>query len=541
MIAFARRAALYGYGAAAIVALSFSGAAAAENRKPTINEQQLYGYVGEEASSLLSRNALERLNTLAGAQEKKNPMQRVVFWHEALMDAIAIDLTADPNTGIRPANQVGPTRAGRALAIAMIAVYDAANAFEQKYYPYSHLGAAPAGASMDAATAYAAHDALVALYPDQVQRFDDLLAADLSTLTASPSSINLGRQLGEASASAILTRRATDNSFDPEPDYGEGGRIAVGTATHYGTPINGGTALTYEWTPDPLTPNPATPSGLNELALGAYWGGVTPFALISGNQFRAPPPPLPGSAAYVAAYAEVATIGGAPDNAGTQSASTPETRFIGNYWGYDGVPRLGTPPRLYAQIAVQVAIDRGVRKAADLARFLAMVHVAQADAGIAAWDSKYYYNYWRPVTAIRRDDGVPSTAADMGWSPVGVSVINTTAPIRATPPFPAYPSGHATFGAATFEVMRRFFGANTPFTFISEEYDGQGVDPFGTPRPLVPVRFNSFTEAQLENGASRIYNGVHWSYDNTEGQAIGVKVGRQVLDGVQAFKKKKAR
>lgn len=539
MKAIARRAAFCS--AAAMIGLSFADATAADNRKPTITERQMYGYVGDEASLLLSRSALQRLDTRAGAHEKKDSVRRVAFWHKALLDAIAVDLTADPSTGAPPADQVGPTRASRALAMTQIAVFDAVNAFEQRYNAYNDIGEAPANASMNAAIAYAAHDVLVALYPGQKKRIDELLAADLMTLSEPRSAISRGRRIGKASASAIMMRRAADNSFDPEPDYGEGGRIASDSSTHYGTPVNGGTALMYEWTPDPLTPNPSTPSGVNELALGAYWGGVTPFALTSGNQFRAPPPPPPGSAAYVAAYNEVAAVGGSPDNTGTQSVSTPQTRFIGNYWGYDGVPRLGTPPRLFAQIAVQVAMDKGVRNAADLARFLAMVHVALADAAIAAWDSKYYYNYWRPVTAIRRGDSVPSTATDAGWSPVGVSVINTTVPIRATPPFPAYPSGHATFGAATFEIMRRFYGHRTPFTFVSEEYDGNGVDPFGTPRPLVPVRFDSFTEAQFENGLSRIYNGVHWSYDNTQGQAIGVKVGRHVLDGIEPFRKKKAK
>lgn len=161
----------------------------------------------------------------------------------------------------------------------------------------------------------------------------------------------------------------------------------------------------------------------------------------------------------------------------------------------------------------------------DLARYLAMVNTAIGDAAIAAWDSKYFYNYWRPVTGIRTDDGVSETPVDPNWSPVGISVINTTTPIMPTPPFPAYPSGHATFGAATFEVMRGFFGNDTRFTFVSDEYNGEGVDPFGIPRPLVPVRFASLQDAQEQNGNSRIYNGVHWQWDNLAGQAMGENIG----------------
>ena len=113
----------------------------------------------------------------------------------------------------------------------------------------------------------------------------------------------------------------------------------------------------------------------------------------------------------------------------------------------------------------------------------------------------------------------------MPWKPAGASVINSDHAELFTPPFPAYPSGHATFGGALFQVMRGFFKDNTAFTFTSDEYNGLGVDPNGTPRPLAPVRFKSFTAAQKENGRSRVYNGVHWNYDDTFGQASGVQVG----------------
>jgi hypothetical protein len=360
---------------------------------------------------------------------------------------------------------------------------------------------------------------LTALFPDQAPRLAQLLADDLSGIFASNNELAKGRTVGEAAASAILSARAADNSyaFAAEPSFGGGGVLANGAATtSSGNGVNDGTLGLLQWSPDPLTPNPSTPSGLNELALGARWGNVTPFALASGDQFRVPAPPA---------------------NLNTASTSTTATRFIGNYWGYDAVPRLGTPPRLYGQIVAQIVRDQKVTLPVELARLLARTHIAQADAGIAAWDSKYFYNYWRPVTAVRIEDGIAATATDPAWDPVGVSVINTTAAIRATPPFPAYPSGHATFGAATFEVLRDKFG-DIPFTFVSEEYDGHGVDPFGTSRPLVPVRFGSLTAAQIENGVSRVYNGVHWQYDNSEGQALGVKIGQRILNDIAPFQKK---
>lgn len=501
-------------------------------------EIKLYGYVGKDAQSAYSSNALQRVDT-ANSRNAKSKIGRVLFWHDVLLDSIGIDLTFDPALGYTPADQVGPTRAGRAMAMTQIAVFDALNSFEGKYRSYSDVKRAPKGASDDVAIAYAAHKVLSALFPDQAGRLAQLLADDLSSIKASAGARAKGKAVGEGAAAAILARRASDNSypFSSEKNFGEGGVLANGgTTTYAGNGVNDGSGGVLQWSPDPLTPNPSTPSGINELALGAAWGNVTPFALTSSDQFRSPPPPALGSAAYIAAHNEVAAIGGAPTNANTTSTSTAATRFIGNYWGYDGVPRLGTPPRLYGQIIEQIVKDQGVPNATHLARLLARTHVAMADAGIAAWDSKYFYNYWRPVTGIRADDGVAATAHDYLWDPVGASVINTVSAIRATPPFPAYPSGHATFGAAVFEILREKFG-DVAFTFISEEYDGQGVDPFGTPRPLVPVRFDSLTEAQEENGISRIYNGVHWSFDNTEGQALGVKIGDHILNDFAPFQK----
>lgn len=518
--------------------IAMSPAAAGNSRDV---EAKLYGYVGKDAQAAISANLLDQLATASTSTGTKSTANRILFWHDALLDSIGIDLTFDPGLGFTPADQVGPTRASRAMAITQIAVFDAANSFLRKYNAYSpSVAPAPKGASQDVAIAYAAHDTLTALFPDQAPRLAQLLADDLSSIVSSRSERMKGRAVGEAAAAAILSARASDNSyaFASEPVFGGGGVLANGGAiTSSGNGVNDGTLGVLQWSPDPLTPNPMTPSGLNELALGARWGNVTPFALASGDQFRVPPPPAPGTPAYAAAHAEVAAIGGSPANLNTASASTPTTRFIGNYWGYDAVPRLGTPPRLYGQIIAQIVRDQKVTLPVELARLLARTHIAQADAGIAAWDSKYFYNYWRPVRGIRADDGIAATVTDPAWDPIGVSVINTTAAIRATPPFPAYPSGHATFGAATFEVMRDKFG-DIPFTFVSEEYDGQGVDPFGTPRPLVPVRFSSLTAAQIENGVSRVYNGVHWQYDNTEGQALGVKIGQRVLNGITPFQKK---
>ena len=116
------------------------------------------------------------------------------------------------------------------------------------------------------------------------------------------------------------------------------------------------------------------------------------------GRWRLPPPPALASAAYTAAFDEVRRLGG--NGVLAPAARSAEQTRIGIYWCHDGGAWVGFPPRQYNQIAVQLTLAR-TRDPLDLARLLAMVNVAIADATIAAWDNKYLYDYWRPVTGIR--------------------------------------------------------------------------------------------------------------------------------------------
>ncbi|MBW3597158.1 MAG: phosphatase PAP2 family protein, partial [Planctomycetes bacterium] len=275
------------------------------------------------------------------------------------------------------------------------------------------------------------------------------------------------------------------------------------------------------------------------------WGRITPFAMTSGDQFRSPSPPSLDSEAYAAAYNEVLVLGaidaetadrngdGAPDR-------TPEQTQIGLFWAYDGSPGLGVPPRLYNQIARTVAMQQG-NSLADNARMFALANIAMADAGIASWESKYTHDLWRPVLAIRLEDtvaapggldGNPDTAGEADWAPLGAPASNSGDPSADfTPPFPAYTSGHATFGAAMFRTLERFFGTDDiAFDFQSDELNGVTRGSDGVVRPAVTRRFDSFSEAALENAQSRIYLGIHWSFDATEGVSQGNAVADYVFD-----------
>jgi hypothetical protein len=265
---------------------------------------------------------------------------------------------------------------------------------------------------------------------------------------------------------------------------------------------------------------------------------VRPFVMTSASQFRLPPPPALDSTAYTQAFSEVQRLGG--DGVVTPTARTPEQTVVGIYWGYDGTPRLGAPPRLYNQITSTIARQRGT-EGLDLARLLALVNVALADAAIAVWESKYVYQFWRPITGIRESDpgtgpsglgdGNPDTHGDPTFRPLGAPASNTSGP-DFTPPFPAYPSGHAGFGGALFQTLRTFYGTDAiAFTFVSDELNGQTRGSDGAVRPLIPRSFTSLSQAEDENAQSRIYLGIHWAFDKTGGINQGRAVGTYVFSG----------
>lgn len=436
------------------------------------------------------------------AAAKGNPVEVLRHWNATAVDASGLDHTpvapGDPRIF---GEQLGPARAARAMAIVHIAMFEAANAFEGKYRFYTHNFRAPAGASMDAAIAQAAHDTLVAMFPSQKTTFDDTLTAELAGIS-SVKARNKGVSLGQSVAASILALRSGDGSDQTEP------RLGVQFF-----PLSGA----GYWRQDPVSMSP--------VALGANWGLVRPFVIQSAMQFRAPAPPALNSPEYTAAYNEAKDYG-----AEVSSSRTADQTEIGTFWAYDGTPSLCAPPRLYNQITMHIADQmHTTAKPAELARLLAIANVSMADAAIAIWESKYYYQFWRPVGGIREDDGNPDTVADPNFMPAGAPASNLTGP-NFTPPFPSYPSGHGGFGGALFETLRNFYGRDdVAFTFTSDEFNGVTVDNAGHTRPLRPRSFASFSQAEEENGQSRIYLGIHWSFDKTAAIAQGRKVADYVF------------
>ncbi len=443
----------------------------------------------------------------AGRPASKDPTSTVFRWNEIALIAQAIDHTPAAAGENRVfGEQFGPCRSSRALAIVHIAVFDAKNAVAGGYRSYTGIPSAP-GASMNAAIAEAARDTLTALYPSQAASFHARLSEDLD-LVPDGTEKTAGIDVGRTAAAAILSLREGDGSEYAEPHIGD----------DWGTSDAPG-----HWQEDPVSQN--------TVAMGAHWGKLRPFALASGDQYRVPAPPALDSAGYAAAFDEVKRLGG--DGMTTPTERTADQTLAGLFWAYDGTAGLGARPRQYNQVVVNIASAMGTSGTA-LARLLALVNVAMADAAIAAWDSKYHYDFWRPVTAIRRalEDGNPATAKDPAFMPLGAPASNSTGP-NFTPPFPSYPSGHATLGSASFEILRDFYGTDAiAFTFVSDELNGKTLDNEGHVRPLAPRSFTSLTEAEEENGQSRVYLGIHWAFDKNEGMAQGRLVADHVFKGV---------
>jgi membrane-associated phospholipid phosphatase len=432
-------------------------------------------------------------------------------WNEIAINASGLDHTpVQPGETRVFGEQVGPCRAARAEAIVHIAMFDALNAIVGGYQSFTGQPRAKAGTNRNVAIAQAAHDTLVALFPSQKPAFDQLLAQDLASVPDTLSkleAVTLGRKV----AKAVLALKATDGSKHPEPRYGIDYIAGNGAG---------------EWRQDPIS--------LHPLALGANWANCKPFVLQSASQFRLPAFPALNSPEYTAAYNEVKNLGG--DGVNTPTQRTADQTEAGLFWAYDGVPSLCAPPRLYNQIATQIAAQMGSTEI-ETARLLALINTAMGDAGITSWESKYFHKIWRPVGGIREGDtdGNPDTIGDAAFMALGAPASNLTGP-NFTPPFPAYPSGHATFGGAIFEILRRFYGTdNVTFTFVSDELNGITKDNGGNIRPLRPRTFTSFSQAEEENGQSRIYLGIHWSYDKTG----GITQGRQVAEYIfkRAFKR----
>lgn len=359
--------------------------------------------------------------------------------------------------------------ASRVNAIEAIAVYDAVNSILQFGDKY-HYFAPPAGAaSPEAAAAQAAHDVLVNSFPAQQTDLDTKLAASLAPIADGPDK-TAGLAVGAAAAADIIALRANDGS-SPNVTYPGPASPGVG-----------------EWRPTPGPTPGSFPDGINQ-----QWGDVKPFVLKKAAPFG-PPKPVPvGTKAYKKALAEVQSLGSA-----TSATRTVEQTHIAQFFKQDAELTVNEAAR-----ELSAAHDLTV---AENAVLFALVDIAVADARIATWAGKYKYKYWRPVTALNADaDGVVRNGYT-AWTPLIV-----------TPAHPSYSSGHSATVNSGLEVLRVFFG------------DWNTVTLHTTTAGEPARSYRSLTQIEIENGLSRIYGGIHFSFDNVQGQKVGNKVAAYVL------------
>lgn len=440
----------------------------------------------------------------------------ILFWNEVALEANRISHSNGAN------EEVGPPLSARALAIVHLAMYDA---YARAFHNPAHLPAyltglpqpmldAPANVFAGAAVASAAYTTLSDLFPSQQAFFN--IALQLFQALNGPTIY--GVVLGNAVATAILAARALDDDADPK------GYIP--------------TMARGDHRPDPDNVDPSKP--LAQFHAPFYGTKTKPFATQLIHKLDAPPLDTPD---YVDALREVRARGIAPELMGTlpagMSRRTPSETVRGIFWAYDGAVGIGTPPRLYNQIVRRVAIAKG-SSVAEMARLFALVNVAMADAGIIVWREKYIHNFWRPVLGIREHDtsmGPMATVGsssidpdcDSGWLPLGAPKTNQVGRKNFTPPFPAYPSGHAAFGAAALHMTRLFYGvppgnrgpdemfkdqAGNDLTFVSDEFNGMYGSNLGAVRPRHLRSFpGGLWQMIIENGLSRVDLGVHWIFD----------------------------
>ncbi|MBC7904891.1 MAG: phosphatase PAP2 family protein [Gemmatimonadaceae bacterium] len=361
-----------------------------------------------------------------------------------------------------------PMPESRAYAMVNLAMHDALNNIVPKYETYAYHVKDPL-ADPNAAVVQSAHDVMVFLWPALSSSADSLLSVYLAEVP-NGSAKDKGITLGKSVAAAMLQLRKDDGASVAQYPVAEG--------------VNPGEYRSVA----PLAGFIILPG----------WGKVKPFSILNANAFRPLPPYALASAEYTADYNEIKTMGclNCP-------ARTADQTQLGVFW-------LDNVPLSWNSIAVKL-VEEKKWNGWKTARTLALLHIAEADANIAVFEAKYFYYYWRPVSAVRlgESDGNPQTAGDPAWT--------ILAP--PTPPAPDYPSNHAADGGAAAEILRDAAGTdNFSFSITSNSL------------PNVSRSFKSFSQAATETSLSRIYVGFHFRRAVVEGEAMGRRIGKFVVE-----------
>jgi hypothetical protein len=361
----------------------------------------------------------------------------------------------------------GPNPQTRSMAIVQVSVHDAVNAITHEYATYLKIGRGPWGGSPEGAAIGAAHYALVSLFPSQAATLNTARATSLASRGLADS--DAGVSFGQAVAAQVLALRATDGAAQAQFPYTAPGAGAPGVWVPVGTAA-------------PVLPG---------------WGSVAPWALRSGSQFRPDGPPRLDSRRYARDLTEVKDIGSM-----TSVTRTAEQTEIARFW-------LGTPSAIWNGVARNIIAARGL-DLSSTARAFALMYIAASDAGVACWDAKYTYNFWRPTTAIRNADSDDNdhTLPDPSWTS-----------LFTTPQHPEYVSGHATNSAAMASVLIALFGDDPGIPIVATSPTNPGFQRVWT----------TFSDGIEEVIDARIYSGFHFRTSMERGSALGGKVAKFVI------------
>lgn len=383
----------------------------------------------------------------------------------------------------------GPPQWAYLGAMMHIAIHDALNSIDRRYQTYTVVGAAPAGASADAAIAAAARDVLINQLsrppesPAKASARASVEARYAAALLAIPdgSAENQGVAAGRAAANAIIALRLGDGSGAPNMPY----TLAPGAGVY-----------------QPTAPNFPAPAN-------AGFGRMKPFAMNSPSQFRASPGEIFDltSAAYARDYNQVKAVGERNTRASRlDSAETDIARF----WPAGGAN--------WNLVTRTIVASRGLNRWQH-ARLFALLLMGETDGAISVFDTKYAYNFWRPVTAIRwGNDGNPATVSDPGWLP-----FFSSPGAWSTPPYPDYTCGLTTTGGATTEVLRRYFGTDRVAYTLTVK--APAMDAM-IPEKDITRHFDSLSQAAAESAMARVYAGIHFRSGCVRGITQGEQVGR---------------
>ena len=427
------------------------------------------------------------------ARDSRSP-STVITWNRALLQAVRTQRFA-------------PMFTARALAITHTCIYDAWAAYDRSaqgvYWAFSmrRPRAEQTPANKTEAISYAAHTALVDLFPTQRAAFDQVLAS-FGFVSPGPSGA-----LGIAACERVLDNRHADGANQ----LGDLHPGAYSDYTGY-VPINTVAVVTdpNRWQPLP------TPAGPQQF-LAPHWGRVQPFAIADLDALRPPPPPLYPGSDYIADADHVLALSAQLDDT---------TKMIAEYWA-DG-PASETPPGHWTLIAETLAA-RDRHSLDDDVRMFFLLGNAMLDASIAVWDCKRAYDFVRPITAIRflhAGEQIQAWAGPgRGTAVIDGSQFQTYIP---TPPFAEYVSGHSTFSAAAAEVLRLFTGTNALDSSVTFAAGSSKIEPGTTPAQPITLTWRTLSAAAAQAGLSRRYGGIHFESADLAGRALGRNVARLV-------------